>query len=773
MRRPIIELLPEETRSTLRSTQILTSLPQLVSELVQNSLDAGARQVDIGIDPEAWACWVRDDGCGIPREGLNLLVQGKEKGRYGTSKTYGTSSLHAASTFGFRGEALASAIDLASVEISSRTAEIAESWSIVVRGGNKLYAGQSLRWRRERPGTIVNIKDAFYNLPVRRLSHPTPTATLQRVKRNIENMALMFPHVGFTLENSTAERDHGGTKTRLLTIVKVYNPHLPLYIRRHVAGRISCADRTADVNYHPVTSCDLHSVIDAKFAATSFGRKALDETSRGSPMKSDRNPVYVLSIGVPSESLDVTLGPAKTEAYFEDTETVVSFLGQVVESFLTRNGYPPRTTRKPPLLHGVNTISPAPAKRRRLEESLAEARALVLPVGSEDNQDRAKGASTRTDSRPESTQSPPMAFPDSNIGADDCWTPWRDPTTGELYMIDKRSGNSLRQDRGAQRVKGEEEGSANGDLPAGTSLLVDRRWLRGIFQEMHEMNAPEWMSSIFKAWPNPTFDLLTAARPPLVGARRIQRFEDDLKMWEERGPSVKLLRRTFEASGAADVTDMSQGRLSKAGLARAVVLTQVDRKFIACKVPLNVPGEEDADDMLVLIDQHAADERIRVEGFLRDMCLRFLYHHDGFSAAIRQVEPPKPIAVTEQDVAFLHSTPQVAETLERWGFKVSAPLNMCAEATSDGDSAGAKVLIASIPDVVAVKLLLGDELREVVKSFLSKLQDEGMDGVPAIQTGGTNADPDHPTERGDVGWMKALRWCPTELVDLVNSRACR
>jgi len=103
-RRAIIELLPEETRSTLRSTQILTSLPQLVSELVQNSLDAGARQVDVGVDPEAWACWVRDDGCGIPSEGLKLLAKGREKGRYATSKTYGTSTLHASSTFGFRGE---------------------------------------------------------------------------------------------------------------------------------------------------------------------------------------------------------------------------------------------------------------------------------------------------------------------------------------------------------------------------------------------------------------------------------------------------------------------------------------------------------------------------------------------------------------------------------------------------------------------------------------------------------------------------------------------
>jgi len=187
---------------------------------VQNSLDAGALQVDIGVDPEAWTCWVRDDGCGIPREGLNLLARGKEKGRYGTSKAYGTAALQPPSTFGFRGEALASAIDLATVEISSRVAEREESWSLVVKGGEKLYAGPALRWRRERPGTIVNIKDAFYNLPVRRLSHLTAVTTLQNIKRDIEKFALMFPHVGFTLEKSAAEREAGELNKRLLTIVK-------------------------------------------------------------------------------------------------------------------------------------------------------------------------------------------------------------------------------------------------------------------------------------------------------------------------------------------------------------------------------------------------------------------------------------------------------------------------------------------------------------------------------------------------------------------------
>ena len=78
-----VERLPAETRSHLRSTQILTCLSQIVSELLQNSLDAGARQVEISVDCEEWSCWVRDDGGGINKHDMNMLGKEDDGGRYG------------------------------------------------------------------------------------------------------------------------------------------------------------------------------------------------------------------------------------------------------------------------------------------------------------------------------------------------------------------------------------------------------------------------------------------------------------------------------------------------------------------------------------------------------------------------------------------------------------------------------------------------------------------------------------------------------------------
>ncbi|KAF6762215.1 histidine kinase-like ATPase [Ephemerocybe angulata] len=159
-----IERIDLPTQSRLRSTQILTSMPQIVSELLQNALDAEASVIEIGLDAQEWTCWVKDNGHGLSKNALEIIGQESDSGRYSTSKVYAQNLMNAESTFGFRGEALASAAELSCLEISSRTAHSNESWSVIAKGGKRLYLGPSIRWRRETPGTVVCVRDAFYNV---------------------------------------------------------------------------------------------------------------------------------------------------------------------------------------------------------------------------------------------------------------------------------------------------------------------------------------------------------------------------------------------------------------------------------------------------------------------------------------------------------------------------------------------------------------------------------------------------------------------------------
>ena len=183
-----LQRLSEPVRTRLRSTHILTSLPQVVSQLVQNALDASASHIDIGVDCQEWECWVKDDGNGITRSGLDSISKSYEAGRYSTSllhqsrtrsrftsepdtsKAHTLGSLGEICTFGFRGEgnkhilcphtrfvtgcvALASAADVSCLEISSRTAISRQTWSIITKVHTSLLSSVIFL----KPGRTVTV----------------------------------------------------------------------------------------------------------------------------------------------------------------------------------------------------------------------------------------------------------------------------------------------------------------------------------------------------------------------------------------------------------------------------------------------------------------------------------------------------------------------------------------------------------------------------------------------------------------------------------------
>ncbi|KAH9977605.1 histidine kinase-like ATPase [Lactifluus volemus] len=221
-----LQTLSDPVRTRLRSTQILTSLPQVLSELVQNALDASASHLDIGIDCQEWECWVKDDGHGISRSSLDVLSRSYEAGRY-------------ICTFGFRGEALASAADVSCLEISSRTSISQETWSVITKSGRCLYNGPSTRWRLERPGTVVYLRDIFHNLPIRRTTHSRPSKTMETICRDIETLALVFPGVSFTVSAMRPLSEAGLHNDRVLNIPKTSSI---LSAFRHIHGKTLAED---------------------------------------------------------------------------------------------------------------------------------------------------------------------------------------------------------------------------------------------------------------------------------------------------------------------------------------------------------------------------------------------------------------------------------------------------------------------------------------------------------------------------------------------------
>ncbi|KAK0206843.1 hypothetical protein DFS33DRAFT_1317462 [Desarmillaria ectypa] len=770
-----IEPLPASTRSKIRSTQILTSLPQVVSELMQNSLDAGARHIDVGVDCEGWTCWVRDDGTGMGKDALASI-----EGRYATSKAYDPDSLNVLSTFGFRGEALASAADLCCLEISSRTVVSRETWSVILKGGETLYSGAAVRWRRETPGTVVCVRDAFYNLPVRRRSHPSPARTLELIKQEIETYALVFPGVAFSLENTNAVRNSGPvmkvpkTPSSLCTFRHLFGKALVQHVEEvnlsangltlegfiSLDGAPSKAYQYIYVNKHPIVVGDLHRLIDIKFGASTFAKHAYDETgetslrptSRRSPRKTEKKPVYVLNLAVPPSEVDNCLEPAKGDLHFQNRGTVFTLLSNAVQSFLSRNGFSSNVR------DGSTRNDASPPSRKRRKPDIDDS-GYVSDEEADGGSLELQRAATPLFIRREERDNVPGEFV------------WTDPTTGQGFVVNGRTGNSRACENailgGGNEVRDVKLRISNSRITfprlkqaSGADKSVMPDWIQEALEANNlytqtEFKIPSISISDSTPWLN-TPDA-PGRKNPSHGCQSSRYF-----------PSGQHNPMTYTMT----IGGSSSHRYRKEDLRNAHVINQVDRKFIACLIndTGQIEGGARHGRALVLIDQHAADERIRVERFLKILCSGFLYSQKGGQNKTKMVEtrvlsPNIPILLTRHEAIQLACRPQVQRILRHWGFGFCGLDEVGSESEPDSDKSGyTQIMVDTIPELVGNKLLVGDELRDLVKGSLSN---PDLSGDPAFE------DSTPELDENSFVWLKALRWCPRELMDLVNSKACR
>jgi len=189
-----IHQLSNHTINQIAAGEVVERPVSVVKELVENSLDAGADRIEIDIDDGGKSLiQIRDNGSGMELEDLEHSVM-----RHYTSKIEESDDLMNISSFGFRGEALASISSVSAFSIASKSAEAEEGHIVKVdEAGDYDVSPHGMP-----VGTEVTVKDLFYNVPAREKFLKAPQTEFSHIAELVYQLALVNPHVSFTLKKN-------------------------------------------------------------------------------------------------------------------------------------------------------------------------------------------------------------------------------------------------------------------------------------------------------------------------------------------------------------------------------------------------------------------------------------------------------------------------------------------------------------------------------------------------------------------------------------------
>jgi DNA mismatch repair protein MutL len=326
-----IRLLSEAVASQVAAGEVVERPASVVKELVENSLDAGARDIGIAIRRGGISLVrVIDDGCGMDRDDALLSLE-----RHATSKIRSAADLQAVATLGFRGEALPSIASVSRFRLTTREGDAIAGTEIIVNGGKI----DVVRDGGEAPGTQVEVRSLFYNLPARRKFLRSENTESRNIEHQIHLQAIGHPEIGFSLMRddrilfqlpATATlgdriRDLYGVELlqRLVEVNGVLAPKIQIsgFIGQAGLSRQNRSQQLVFVNGRAIES----NLITG----------AVREGYHTALMKG-QYPVTFLFLELDPGTVDVNVHPAKREVRFRDPNDVREAVVRCIQQTLER-----------------------------------------------------------------------------------------------------------------------------------------------------------------------------------------------------------------------------------------------------------------------------------------------------------------------------------------------------------------------------------------------------------------------------------------------------
>ena len=300
----------------------------VVKELVENSVDAGAKKVSIEIANECRDIRVADNGSGIHPDDIMLAFS-----KHATSKIQTGEDLYSVKTMGFRGEALASIISISKLTCITRTKDFDSGVKVECENSEvkQIQTGCAV-------GTIMEIRDLFYNIPARLKFLKSAKTEFAYISELMQSLSLVHPEVSFELKNNgKIILKTGGQNNLAQTMKEVFREDVSKNFREvlkmdelsglRISGYVSTPDYTRS------SKKDYYMYVNSRIVKCPVFQKAIDMVYKN--LIGNRYPFIVLNLELPPEDVDVNVHPTKKEVRYKNPNQIFNFIYSAIDGALS------------------------------------------------------------------------------------------------------------------------------------------------------------------------------------------------------------------------------------------------------------------------------------------------------------------------------------------------------------------------------------------------------------------------------------------------------
>jgi DNA mismatch repair protein MutL len=328
-----IKILPDNLANQIAAGEVVERPASVIKELVENSIDAGAKNIKVEIELGGRRLMrITDDGEGMVRDDAILAFE-----RHATSKIKTLEDLAKIATLGFRGEALASIASVAKVELITKIADETAATRVYIEGGKLVDVKDIAR----SVGTTITVRDLFYNTPARRKFMRSEATENYHITNTVTHYALANPQISFTLTNNGRENFRvSPAKDLRERAYQIFGASLLESLLPVDGGR----EYIAKISGYVSAPRERRTTRDAQFFFIN-GRFVKDKIIAGGILEGFRAvlphgvyPVAFLFLEIPLEEIDVNVHPSKTEVRFRRSQAVKDVIAEAVKNALQKAG---------------------------------------------------------------------------------------------------------------------------------------------------------------------------------------------------------------------------------------------------------------------------------------------------------------------------------------------------------------------------------------------------------------------------------------------------